>query len=68
MLKNQQQLENTRRKLAELEKLYAECKDDPAEKPAVREQSLRSLKRAINQLTEEIVRYESAIASGKDAT
>jgi hypothetical protein len=59
MLTNQKQLETSKRKLGELEVLYRECKEQPGENETVREQSLRSIKRAINLLKEEIVRYES---------
>jgi hypothetical protein len=67
MIKSQTQLEITRRKLNELEELYSTCKNEPIGNEAVRVQSLRSIKRAMNKLKEEIVRYESEHAPAKKA-
>lgn len=58
-LQTEQTLENTRRKLYELEALYRRRKEDTTETPYVRKLSLQSLKRTINQLKEEIVRFEA---------
>lgn len=58
-LQNDVELANTRRKLARLEKSYETAAADSCENPRVKELTLISLKRLINQLTEEIVRYES---------
>ena len=56
-LKNDIELANTREKLRELEERYqARCQETPAN-PRVHELTLQSLKRAINQLKEEIARY-----------
>jgi ribosome-interacting GTPase 1 len=61
---NRHQLENTRLKLQELEQLYLETKKDPATSEHVRELTLRSLKRRINQFKEEITRFEARVGSG----
>ena len=63
MLKNQKELETTQRKLGELEQLFGNYKNAPVENRATRELTLRSLKRAINKLKEEIVRYQVAKTS-----
>jgi hypothetical protein len=63
-IENRRQLENTRTKLQELEQLYIETQRDPA--PAsnrVRELTLRSLKKRINQFKEEITRFEAGASS-----
>jgi hypothetical protein len=62
-LTSQQQLENTQKKLRDLEGLYAKRQNEPATNEAAREQTLRSLKRAINRLKEEIARYQVAKSS-----
>ena len=62
-LTSQQQLETTQRKLSELEQLYATRQREPVVNKVTRELTLRSLKRAINKLKEEIVRYQVAKAS-----
>ena len=54
-----QQLKNTKEKLRELEEHYEQTKQAPAENARVRELSLISLKRFINQLKEEIIRFEA---------
>ena len=51
---NQQQIENTQKKLKELEQFYSQYQNQPAENEEVRKQTLLSLKRLINQLKEEI--------------
>ncbi len=57
-IENQRQLENTRAKLRELEELFeSKCQDSSDEH--VRDLTLRSLKKRINQFKEEIARYES---------
>jgi hypothetical protein len=53
------ELRVTREKLSWLEKEYEAAKLRPSENPEVREWTLRSLKQTINQLKEEIVRFES---------
>lgn len=58
-LRNQTELENTRKKLRMLEEQYAAAQARPSEDDSIRCLTLRSLKRLMNQLTEEIVRFES---------
>ncbi len=57
-LENSTQLANTRVKLRLLEEQYESSSRDLQGNPRVRELSLHSLKRLINQLKEEIARYE----------
>jgi hypothetical protein len=52
-------LVSTREKLRLLQEHYQSRLREDAEDTLVRELSLRSLKKMINQLTEEIVRYEA---------
>ena len=62
MIENDQQLENTRRKRAMLQEALDETQNDTDNDNSnayVRELTLRSLKRRINRMTEEMVRYES---------
>jgi hypothetical protein len=56
---NERELANTREKLQELEMLYEADKSETGGDKRVREAELVSIKRLINQLKEEIVRYES---------
>jgi hypothetical protein len=58
-IENRRQLENTRTKLEELQQLYAKTQQTPADNGHVRELTLRSLKKRINQFTEEITRFEA---------
>ena len=58
-LKSDRELANTRAKLQRLEELYRETGADLSEEPRVREISMQSLKRLINQLKEEIVLFET---------
>ena len=58
-LKNDRELEVTREKLRLLETWYDAEKKEPSDNEYLRELTLRSLKRHINQLTEEIIRYEA---------
>jgi hypothetical protein len=58
-LKNQTELENTRDKLRMLEQQYAAAQGRESLNQHTRQLTLRSLKKLINQLTEEIVRFES---------
>ena len=62
-LKNDLELEVTRDKLRMLESHYEVSRLDTTDDPHVRELSLRSIKRMIHQLKEEIVRYESRVAA-----
>ena len=56
-IENQRQWENTREKLQELEQLYQRKQEEPIDEH-IRELTLRSLKKRINQFKEEIARYE----------
>lgn len=58
-IKDRDELKVTREKLNWLEKEYEAAKLRSLENPTVREWTLRSLKQTINQLKEEIVRFES---------
>ena len=58
-LMNDVELANTRAKLAELEARYEELRSDTVENEHVRQVTMRSLKRYINQFKEEIARYEA---------
>jgi len=60
-IENRHQLQNTRAKLEELEQLYARTRDRPASSEHVRELTLRSLKKRINQFKEEIARFEARV-------
>ena len=65
-LKNETELASTQEKLAELQARYQRLQDDAAEDARVRRLTLLSLKRLINQLTEEIAVYKAhhAAAAG----
>lgn len=58
-LQSVHELENTRRKLGELEEEYEAATHRPMDNAQVRAATLNSLKRLINQLKEEIARYEA---------
>ncbi len=58
-IQSQQELKNTREKLRLLEAHYESRKQEAADNSRLREISLRSLKRTINELKEEILRYEA---------
>ncbi len=60
-LDNQAELLNTRTKLRELQDRYEALRVDQSEDPRVRRLTMMSLKRLINQLTEEITRLESRL-------
>jgi hypothetical protein len=57
-LSNQREYDVTREKLADLQQWYTEAEDRPNENAKVKELTLRSLKRLIKQLQEEIMWYE----------
>ena len=63
-IENRRELENTREKLHLMEELFEKVHQEPADNAHVRELTLRSLKKRINQFTEEIVRFESRLRSG----
>jgi hypothetical protein len=58
-LKDERQVQNTREKLQTLEERFEAVRRDSAGDPHVQELTLRSLKRLINQLKEEIARFEA---------
>lgn len=58
-LRNDRELANTREKLQVLEKQYEGLRVGTSEDQDVHRVSMRSLKRTINQLKEEIARYEA---------
>jgi type VI protein secretion system component VasK len=60
-IENRQQLQNTRAKLEQLERLYSTTRDRPASSEHVRELTLGSLKKRINQFKEEIARFEAGV-------
>jgi hypothetical protein len=60
-LENDTQLANTRMKLRSLEEHYELSSQDRSGTPQQREISLRSIKRIINQLKEEIALYECRV-------
>ena len=61
-LESQREVQNTREKLRLLEEHYQRKREQPAEDEHVRELTLRSLKKMINQLKEEIACYEAHTA------
>jgi hypothetical protein len=62
-IENRRQLQNTRAKLEDLEQLYERERQEPAADAHIRELTLRSLKKRINQFKEEISRFEARISS-----
>ena len=59
MLRNERELANTREKLRLLEESYAELAHETGGDEELRDASMQSLKRFINQFKEEIARYEA---------
>jgi ribosome-interacting GTPase 1 len=60
-IENRRQLENTRKKLRELEELYVRTQQGPATSEHVQKLTLRSLRKRINQFKEEITRFEAHV-------
>jgi flagellar biosynthesis chaperone FliJ len=58
-LQSERELVNTRDKLRLLEESYEELRNETGGDEELREASMESLKRFINQLKEEIARYEA---------
>jgi hypothetical protein len=58
-LESEQELINTRKKLRVLEEDYEALFNDTDEEEELRDMTMESLKRLINQLKEEIARYEA---------
>lgn len=61
ILLSQVEVDNTRAKLALLESSYENLRQETGGDEELREMTMRSLKRLINQLKEEIIRYEVGI-------
>lgn len=61
-IENKRQLENTRVKVKFMEELYARTREEPTQNAYVRELTLRSLRKRINQFKEEMMRFEAAVA------
>lgn len=61
-IENRCQLENTQAKLKDLEELYEVKRREPTD-DHVRELTLRSLKKRINQFKEELARFEARTSS-----
>lgn len=66
-IQTQRELENTRVKLRQVEDRYAKLSAEPVEagQEKVREWTLLSLKKLINQFSEEIARFESRVTSAR---
>ncbi len=62
-LKDEREVEVTREKLQSLEARYEAVGQDPGEDSHIQELTLRSLKRMINQMREEIARFEARRSS-----
>ena len=62
-LKDEREVEVTREKLQSLEARYQAVKQDPGEADHIQQLTLRSLKRMINQMKEEIARFEARRSS-----
>ncbi|MEO8495722.1 MAG: hypothetical protein ABI614_11670 [Planctomycetota bacterium] len=65
-IENRRQLQNTRVKLESLEQLFERERQDLTGDAYIRELTLRSLKKRINQFKEEIARFEARISSSLD--
>jgi hypothetical protein len=63
-IENRRQLESTRTKLRELEDLITKTEQEPSTDAHVRELTLRSLKKRMNQFKEEIARFEARVRPG----
>lgn len=64
-LKSAAEAANTRLKLATLEAHYESAKERDMGNPDAKELVLASLRRMINQLKEELIRYEIDVQKGK---
>ena len=62
-IENQRELANTREKLRQLEEKYEALRQKSAPDKHVRELTLRSLKKLMNQLREEIIRFETRLST-----
>ena len=59
ILQNDAEVRNTKEKLRELEEHFEKRRHDTDGDPRTHEMSMRSIKRIINQLKEQIARYEA---------
>ena len=66
-LTSAQEVEATQEKIRVLEARYEALRREPAEDAHVRELTLRSLKRTIHQMREDIVRYEAQAGTPRSA-
>ncbi len=66
MLQSEREVQATRQKLRELEELYETTRTRVGSDEHVRELTLRSLSKLINQFKEEIARFESRVATPSD--
>ena len=62
-IENRRELENTRAKLQRMEQLYERLRQEPAEDEHVRELTLRSLMKRLNQFKEEMIRFECRLST-----
>jgi hypothetical protein len=58
-LRSKREAQLSRKKLETLEEMYTRARATQTENPRTRELTLRTLRRTINQLTEEITRFEA---------
>jgi hypothetical protein len=67
-IQNRRQLETTRKKLLMLEERCQTLEVEPESRTPIpaRELTLRSLKKLINQMKEEIARFESRVSSSTE--
>jgi hypothetical protein len=63
-LKDEREVEVTQEKLRSLEARYQAVRQDPGEDAHIQELTLRSLKRMINQMKEEVARFKARKSSG----
>ena len=64
-LANRTQYENTRIKLASLEEHYQAALQRDMDNPDLKQLTLYSLRQMINQLKEEMIRFECDVKSGR---
>lgn len=67
-LRDECEVRVTREKLRELEAHYALARQEPGPLSHAREVSLRAVKRMINQMKEELTRFESRALAANNAT
>ncbi|MGO9465136.1 MAG: hypothetical protein ACLQIB_48270 [Isosphaeraceae bacterium] len=67
-IQSTRQLENTRTKLRMLEERLQELEAEPVANAQTRELTRRSLKKLVNQLKEEIARFECRASAGSDGS